>query len=255
MNPRLPDYLRSVPKFSRRPSDRPDEILDSALRHFAADGFAAARMEAIAAEAGVTAGTIYRYFPSKDSLVDALVDRAVDPSWSRGRDIADAYGSRTAREIVELLLSRWVEHLARPDAAQLLMVIVREAPRFPDVTEKYAQQLITVGCLALERALRHGIDRDEFPLLDITATARSLAATVVGHAVWRATFGAHLVPVASRSDPATLAIEAMVRGLPRPGEARPRRDASPPSEQNVIPLPEADRGLRIVTLRPPRSTP
>lgn len=253
MNPRLPDYLCAVPKFSRRPSDRPDEILDSALRHFAAHGFAAARMEEIAADAGVTAGTIYRYFPSKDSLVEALVLRSADPSWSRGRELADAYGSRTAREILQLLLTRWAEHLERPAAGQLLMVIVREAPQFPDVTAKYAKQLLDTGCLALERALRHGIDRGEFPLLDIGATARSLAATVVGHAVWRATFAAHLPVSASRSEPGALALDALVRGLPRPGEPEPGNTA--PQLRAVTPdAAPVDRGLRIVTLRPPEGT-
>jgi AcrR family transcriptional regulator len=254
MNPRLPGYLDPVPKFTRRPTDRPDEILDSALKHFATEGFATASMEAIAGDAGVTAGTIYRYFPSKDSLVEALVDRSVDASWSRGREIADAYGSRTAREILELLLNRWVAHLDRPASAQLLMVIVREAPRFPKVSKKYVEQLIAVGCLALERALRHGIDRGEFPLLDIGATARSLAATVVGHAVWRVTFSRHLPPIASRSEPTALAIDALVRGLPRRGDrdARLSRSPAPPiDDQAPLSPPPGERGLRIVTLRPP----
>lgn len=244
-----------MPKFSRRPNDRPDEILDSALRHFAAHGFAAARMEQIAADAGVTAGTIYRYFPSKDSLVEALTIRSADASWARGREMAEAYGSRTARGIIELLLNRWAAHLDRPEAAQLLMVIVRESPQFPMVTKKYVEQLIDVGCLAFERALRHGIDRGEFPLLDIEATARALAATVVGHAVWRATFTPHLPPRGSRTDPTDLAIDAIVRGLPRVGETE-SRGTDPAAE--VLPgvdvtIPPTERGLRIVTLRPPES--
>ncbi len=240
-----------MPKFARRPDDRPDEILDSALKHFVADGFAAARMEQIAADAGVTAGTIYRYFPSKDSLVEALLARHLDPSWSRGREVADAYGSMTAREILELLLHRWADYLERPPAADLLMLVVRESPRFPEMAGKYVVQLINVGCLAIERAIRHGIDRGEYPLLDITAMARALASVVVGDAIWRATFGPHLAAAPGRGEASRLAIEAVVRGLPKPGE--------PVAPRPAAPLPElaatftADRGLRIVTLKPPET--
>jgi len=244
-----------VPKFARRPESRPDEILDSALHHFVADGFAASRMEEIAARAGVTAGTIYRYFPSKDSLVDALLERHLDPSWSRGREIAEAYGSMTAREILELLLDRWADHLEDRRSADLLMLVVREAPRFPEMARKYVEQLIAVGCLALERAIRHGIDRGEFPLLEIQATARALASVVIGDAVWRATFGPHLPILARRTEAGRLAIEAVVRGLPRAGEL----PMAAPTAEPAAPIPEpaaaGDRGLRIVTLKRPEERP
>ncbi len=244
-----------MPKFSRRPDDRPIEILDAALKRFAADGFARTRMEEVAADAGVTAGTIYRYFPSKQALVDALVERHIDLSWARGREVAEAYGSKTAREIIELLLHRWADTLDGRQASSLLMVVVREAPRFPDAVRKYAQQLIGQGCLAIERALRHGIDRSEFPLLDIEATARALSAIVIEGAVCRATFGEYLPPLSSRGDPLRLAISTAVRGLPRVGDrvaeaASPVRSV-PPSDDVVA---RSSAGLRIVTLRPPEGS-
>jgi AcrR family transcriptional regulator len=243
-----------MPKFSRRPDDRPSEILDAALRRFATSGFAATRMEQVAADAGVTAGTIYRYFPSKDALVEALVDRNVDLSWALGRDVADAYGSRTAREVLELLLHRWANALEQGQSASLLMVVVREAPQFPGAVKKYAQQLIGQGCLAIERALRHGLDRGEFPILEIEATAQALAAIVVEGTVWRATFGPHLPLPNGRVDALRVAISAAVRGLPKPGEAAiapPMRTAPEPGE-SVHERPAT--GLRIVTLHPPGST-
>ena len=241
-----------MPKFVRRPDDRPVEILDAALKRFATNGFAATRMEQVAADAGVTAGTIYRYFPSKDALVDALVERHLDLSWARGREVAEAYGSQTAREVLELLLHRWADSLEHRHAASLLMVVVREAPQFPNAVRKYAQQLIGQGCLALERALRHGIERGEFPMLEIEANARALAAIVVEGTIWRVTFAEHLPPIQARVDPVRLAIGAAVRGLPRPGDqptSPPHpRPASPHVEQ---PAGQTVAGLRIVTMRRP----
>lgn len=241
-----------MPKFERRPADRPEEILDSALVRFARDGFANARMEEIAGDAGVTAGTIYRYFPSKDSLVEALVERAADPAWSRGREIAEAYGGRTAREIVGLLLRRWADHLKTPEARQLLVVIVREEPRFPHAAKKYVSLLMEPGRLAIERALRHGIERGEFPLLEFELIAEGLAATVVGHAIWQATFGEHLPAARHRIDPATIILESAIRGLPRAGEVPSHRpELIGPTSGSPQPDTPPSGALRIVTLKPP----
>ena len=56
-------------------ADKQDRILDAALRLFAERGFHGTAMPALAREAGVGAGTIYRYFDSKESLVNALYRR------------------------------------------------------------------------------------------------------------------------------------------------------------------------------------
>ena len=239
-------------KFARRPDARPDEILAAALQHFVASGYAQARMEEIAADAGVTAGTIYRYFENKEALVDALLDRHIDASWSRGREVAEAYGAKTAREIVELLLHRWADHLERPESAALLILVVREAPQFQPAVRRYCEQLLAPGCLAIERALRHGIERGEFPLIEIEATARALAAAVVERALWRSTFTPHLPALPTGVDPVRLAIDALVRGLPRVGEAQGVRPPPPPEpEGSVVETGSSDGRLRIVTLRPP----
>src|SRR5262245_27932482 len=60
-------------RWSRRKADRPGEILEAALSCFAERGFAATRLEDIAARAGVTKGTLYLYFPNKEELFKALV--------------------------------------------------------------------------------------------------------------------------------------------------------------------------------------
>lgn len=61
-----------------RPSVEPErrrQIVDAAIRVFADRGLAAARMEDVAAAAGIAKGTIYLYYPSKEALALAIVDR------------------------------------------------------------------------------------------------------------------------------------------------------------------------------------
>jgi AcrR family transcriptional regulator len=56
-------------RWERKPETRPDEILDAALEVFAVNGYRGTRLEQVAEAAGVTKGTIYHYFTSKDQLL------------------------------------------------------------------------------------------------------------------------------------------------------------------------------------------
>ena len=62
------------PKFRRRKADRPDEIVAAAFEVFAERGFAAARLDDIAARAGVSKGAIYLYFATKEDIFQAVVE-------------------------------------------------------------------------------------------------------------------------------------------------------------------------------------
>jgi AcrR family transcriptional regulator len=66
-------------KWQRRPDDRPGDIARAALEVAAERGVHATRVADIAARAGVTVGTIYRYFSDKDAVIDAALALAVPP--------------------------------------------------------------------------------------------------------------------------------------------------------------------------------
>ena len=61
------------PHRQRRKQARPQELIDAALALFVEHGFAATRMEEIASRAGVSKGTLYLYYPSKEELLKALI--------------------------------------------------------------------------------------------------------------------------------------------------------------------------------------
>ena len=63
-----------VLKWERRPEERPNELLDAALRIFAERGYANTRLEDIAAAVGVTKGTIYHYFETKEDLLRQAIE-------------------------------------------------------------------------------------------------------------------------------------------------------------------------------------
>src|SRR5437868_9455308 len=66
-----------VQRWNRRKWARTPEILDAALASFAENGFAATRMEDIARRAGISKGTIYLYFDSKEALFKALARQSI----------------------------------------------------------------------------------------------------------------------------------------------------------------------------------
>ncbi|PWH15743.1 MAG: hypothetical protein DDG60_05335 [Anaerolineae bacterium] len=74
-------------------AERIPQILQAALRVFARQGFPAARMQDIAAEAGLSVGILYHYFENKDTLVRALLEELFRPDMARLEQLALAQGS------------------------------------------------------------------------------------------------------------------------------------------------------------------
>ena len=60
---------------AKHKADRTERIIQAAAQMFRDLGFDAVRMEAIAALAAVSAGTVYNYFPTKRDLLVAIVSR------------------------------------------------------------------------------------------------------------------------------------------------------------------------------------
>src|SRR6188474_1076875 len=59
----------------QRQADRRDEILSAAQRCFVRSGFHQTSMQEICAEAGMSAGNLYRYFPSKEAIIAGIAER------------------------------------------------------------------------------------------------------------------------------------------------------------------------------------
>ena len=69
-----------------------ERILDAALRAFGTEGFAATSLDALATELGIRKQTILYYFPSKQAIFEAVVDRAAS-------DLVKVFEEQAARDI------------------------------------------------------------------------------------------------------------------------------------------------------------
>ena len=120
---------------SRRPPDaeRRERIIEAAERAFVRHGFHAATMQHVADEAGMSPGNLYRYFPSKEAIVEGLCE--VD----RGRRAGsfDAFADLMARngDLIDAIRWGMREHVLSkpPEKARMIVEIWAEAGRNPRV--------------------------------------------------------------------------------------------------------------------------
>ena len=125
--------MTALPRRQQNRLNRERAILDAALTVFAAQGYTATTMDAVAAEAGVTKPTLYSYFPSKESLFQAMM--------LGQRDVMlDVFQKPSAEGMVgDLLGFAWTyaDTVMRPDMLSLARLIIGEVQRFPEIGRAY----------------------------------------------------------------------------------------------------------------------
>ena len=136
-------------------------IVAAAARVFARSGYAATTTNHVAAKAGVSIGSLYEYFPSKDAILVALVERHLDEAERElGRVVAELAGARPSLEdTIGLLVRTMVELHARDPG--LHRVLFEEAPLSAKLRARVAR-LETVMAGEVARLLaRHGFADDD----------------------------------------------------------------------------------------------
>ncbi|ANC92039.1 TetR/AcrR family transcriptional regulator [Azospirillum humicireducens] len=177
----------SPPRWRRRKDARPQEIVAAAMDVFVERGFAAAKLEEVAARAGVSKGTLYLYFPSKDELFKAVIRSAILPNLEQAETLAAA-GGGPCFPVLERLL-RMVAHLvATTRAAAIPRLVMAEAGNFPDLAAFYHREVIRRAFGLLASLLRRGIAGGEFRPVTVDATVRLIVAPLLMSAVWRSSF-------------------------------------------------------------------
>lgn len=176
------------PKFRRSAETRPDEVLDAALAVFAEKGFAATKVDDIARRAGISKGTVYLYFPSKDALIEAIVRRAVRPI-AEGAVAQMAAFEGDPRIPISLLLKRVAQQISLPQNLSVPKLVVREALTFPAIAQMYRQSVLDVVIPALMTLLARGMAAGHLRELDPELTVRSIVGPIMAHVVMSEVFG------------------------------------------------------------------
>jgi TetR/AcrR family transcriptional regulator len=165
-------------KRERRKEARPGELLDAALDLFVEKGFAATRAEEVAARAGVSKGTLFLYFPSKEELFKAVVRENISGRFAEWNDEFEAFEG-TAADMVRYCLKVWWERIGATRASGITKLMISEARNFPELAAFYQQEVIRPGTLLIRRILQRGMDSGEFRQLDLDYAVFSLVAPMI----------------------------------------------------------------------------
>ena len=201
-------------KRARRKEARPGELLEAALALFVEKGFAATRVEEVAARAGVSKGTLFLYFPSKEELFKAVVrENASRHLHDAFREVAGYAG--TSAELLHEFIRRWWTQYGGTPAAGLTKLIMSEAANFPDLAQYYQDEVVQPSHELVRRIVQRGIARKEFRAIDLTLASHLIVAPLVQMVTWRFSL-APCCPATQMPDPLKLLdmhADMAVRGL------------------------------------------
>ncbi|HKT58718.1 MAG TPA: TetR/AcrR family transcriptional regulator [Gemmatimonadales bacterium] len=192
------------PRWQRRPEARPDEILDAALAVFGESGFARAKIEDVARLAGVSKGTVYCYFDSKESLFREMVRAKVVASLAEAEVFVRTYEG-SARGLLAELIRRMYRRVRREEMMQLARVVQGELPHFPELARFYFDEVILRARRLIAQVLERGVASGEFRSSATGFAARGLSSMLV--------HTAHVQCFFHRFDPQALDEEEAIEGL------------------------------------------
>jgi AcrR family transcriptional regulator len=209
-----------TPVRQRRKEARPQELLDAALELFVEKGFAATRIEEVALRAGVSKGTLYLYYPSKEDLLKAVIEQRLSAEITAVAAEAERFEGPTP-ELLRQLLTGWWQRMYESPVSGVFKIIVTEVRAFPEIADFHRRAVVEPGQQLIGGLLQRGIERGEFRPVDVGCAVQSLVLPMVMLCIHKHSIGA-CIPQ-HPLDGATFIrqhIELVLAGL-RPAGGRP----------------------------------
>jgi AcrR family transcriptional regulator len=176
-------------KRERRKQARPGELLDAALCLFVEKGFAATRVEEVALHAGVSKGTLFLYFPTKEDLFKAVVHENIVklfPAWNE--EFKSFVGS--SGDMLRFAMVTWWNQMGNTPASGIVKLVMSEAKNFPDIAVFYQEEVIRPGHGLLRQILARGVSSGEFRALDLDQAVYTVVAPMIFLMMWKHSMGA-----------------------------------------------------------------
>ncbi|MGP9811957.1 TetR/AcrR family transcriptional regulator [Rhodopseudomonas sp. NSM] len=176
-------------KRARRKAERPAEILDAAFEEFVKHGYSATRLEDVAALAGVTKGTIYFYFDTKERVFEEMVRRKSKDFLPQLGDYAAALtGSHPDR--LRALIVFTYDHIAENRASrEVLRFLISEGGRFPDLVDRHYDEFIMPMMEQFKKVIDAGVAAGEFRDAPASRFAELIMSPSLLICLWSLLFG------------------------------------------------------------------
>jgi AcrR family transcriptional regulator len=183
----------------------------AALASFAERGYAATKLEDVAAAAGISKGTIYLYFPTKEDLFRAVVRQAVLPNVEAAETDVASYAGSSA-DLLRMLTQRFLR-LLDTDLTAVPKLVVAESGNFPAIAQFYADAVLRRAFRLIEGILTRGIELGEFRPMDVHATLPLFAGPFLLLALWKHSLGRHTDLTFDPRAVAEAHLDVLLRGL------------------------------------------
>jgi len=172
----------------RRKAERPHEILEAAFLEFSRNGYATTTLDQVAERAGVTKGTIYVYFESKEHLFISMVRELMKATLEPVCEMFERHEGSTA-DLLRAQFSFIYQHIVEDKRRrEVVRMLIAEASRFPALADRYHEE-IHRPCLALlTQAVQRGIDRGEFRKSAIVDSPQVVIAPIALVDLWMMMF-------------------------------------------------------------------
>jgi AcrR family transcriptional regulator len=175
------------PKWRRRSEARPGEILAAALDVFSEKGFAAARLDDIAARAGVSKGALYLYFETKQDLFRAVVRETIAPNIA----VVAGFISQSQLpfgDLIRLVFARMAQVMTEGKLGAVAKMVIGESRNFPELAKVWHEDVITRMLDAVGGAVASAQARGEVKAGDPRLYVFSLAGPLLMGVLYREVF-------------------------------------------------------------------
>jgi AcrR family transcriptional regulator len=160
---------------------RRNQILDAAAHVFAEKGFHRATTKEIAAQAGISEGTIYNYFANKPDLLVGIMTRLADV-----KELPEALASSLQSDMREFFIAMCRDRLRRiKHNHAMIQAVLPEIFNNPELREQFYQQFVQPTALMLEQFLQARIDLGHVRPLNATLAVRTVQSMFVGLLILR----------------------------------------------------------------------
>jgi len=163
------------------------QIRDIAQAMFFELGYSATAMEAIAAKAGMSKGTLYNRFPQKADLFAAIVEDRVQ-AWSLRSARKRHRVPKTLREVLEHHAMIALDAVADPEVMSFAELLAAERRRFPELARIYHDRAVMLQIGLSMRDIEEACDREKIVIANPREMAFALMEATWGWASIR-TFG------------------------------------------------------------------
>lgn len=191
----MPTADKTKPRWERRKDARPQELLAAALALFVERGYAATRLDEVAARAGVSKGTLYLYFENKEELFKAVVRENMVPPLADAEDLIARFEGHSS-ELLRQCIHGWWAKIGATQLSGISKLMMAESGNFPDVARFYHEEVVSRGEALISHIIERGIALDEFRPVDVSTATRVIIAPVLMLMMWQHSMHAcHLDPV------------------------------------------------------------